>query len=131
MGETTKTSAVGRTVRMVLLVLGAIIGGLALGGVVDSYVRPSTRSSGGGQAPPSAASPNATVLSKLDAQCRESTTKIDAQADVVMKALRDDSGKTFSKAAILEEMQKATSSLTGNRECADIFATLIVMLGQQ
>lgn len=85
--------------------------------------------------PPSASSPasspNAAVQSKLDAQCSESRTKIDAQADVVRKALRDDFGKTFSKADILAEMQKATSSLGGNRECADIFATLIVMLGQQ
>ena len=95
------------------------------------YSNPSNRSPGEGQAPPSASSPNATVLNKLDAQCSESRTQIDAQADFVRNALRDDFGKTFSKADILEEMQKATSSFTGGRECSDIFATLIVMLGQQ
>lgn len=110
-----------------MLALGVVI----VGGAIWYSSNPSSRSSGGGQAPPSTSSPNATVLNKLDAQCSESRTQIDAQADVIRNALRDDFGKTFSKPDILKEMQEATSSLTGNRECADIFATLIVMLGQQ
>lgn len=71
------------------------------------------------------------VLDRLDRRCSQNRTMISDMAVQATQFIRDDFGGDVKILAMLQGLDRATSSLPSGTDCAPIVARLIPLMGQR